>query len=89
MTIVLNKGERRHVKLMIHSCKNENFEITTAEYELTKHDSTSPEESGSGNILEHMIDIVVEPKEKAEYTLNVTYRIADEILIEPIGIKVI
>lgn len=36
MTIVLDKGERRHVKLMIHSCKNENFEIITADYELKK-----------------------------------------------------
>lgn len=89
MTIVLDKGERRHVKLMIHSCKNENFEIITADYELKKHGSDKTEDSGSGNILENMIDIVIEPKEKAEYTLKVTYRIADEILIESIGIKVI
>lgn len=36
MGIVLDFGERRHIKLMILSCKKEDFEIMDCDYELKK-----------------------------------------------------
>lgn len=89
MGIVLDFGERRHIKLMILSCKKEDFEIMDCDYELKKYGNSEAEDSGPGNILEHMIDIVIEPKECGKYQLKVTYRIADEILIETVGVNVI
>lgn len=89
MGIVLDFGERRHIKLMIHSCKEQDFEIMDCDYELKKYGNSEAEDSGAGNILEHMIDIVIEPKERGKYQLKVTYRIADEILIETVGVDVI
>lgn len=61
----------------------------TITYELKKYENSEVEDSGAGNILEHMIDIVIEPKERGKYQLKFTYRIADEILIETIGVDVI
>jgi len=89
MGIVLDFGERRHIQFLIHSCKDENFQIADCDYELKKYGASEPEDSGSGNALDHMIDIVIEPKERGKYQLKVTYRIVDEILIETVGVDVI
>lgn len=44
--------------------------------------------TGACSIYEHQIDTVIEPKHKGDYTLKITYKILDEILIETIGITV-
>lgn len=88
MTLRFDHGEIRHVQLMIHSKKNEPFEIADASYKLIRLGSTEPEDSGLSNIYEHMIDTVISPKEKGAYQLKVEYHIADETLIETVSIQV-
>ena len=88
MNVFFNIGENRHVKLLIHSVKNENFEISSASYILKKNCSDIPESQGTSNIMEHVIDTVICPKEVGSYTLSITYTIADETLIENIGVCV-
>ena len=73
--------------LDVFSCKNEDFTLQSASYELLD-DSGNPESSGVCSIYEHQIDTVVEPKHKGDYTLKITYKILDETLIEMIGITV-
>lgn len=88
MNVVFDLGENRHVKLLIHSTKNENFEISSASYVLKKNGSDISESEGISNINGHVIDTVISPKEVGNYTLTVTYHIADEVLIESVGVYV-
>lgn len=85
--IVFDLGERRHVMIDVYSCKNEEFSIQSASYELF-NGLGNLEDSGACSIYEHQIDTVVEPKERGNYTLKITYKILDETLIELIGITV-
>lgn len=89
MTVIMDFGESRHVKLMIHNCKGDEFEIVRADYEFTLKGADEPETSGTANIVEHIIDIAVNPKQKGTYTLKVTYHIADETLIDTVEVQVI
>lgn len=89
MTVVFDYGEVRHVKLRIHSCKNENFEIVSASYTLTVAGETEPEDSGLCIILGHTLDMVINPKKKVRYLLKITYYIGDETLIDTVEVRVI
>lgn len=89
MTAAFDLGENRHIKLKIHSVKNDLFEIESASYILWKKNSDEPEDMGSSNIYEHIIDTVICPKEAGEYVLKITYHIADEVLIENIKVLVL
>lgn len=80
-------GERRHVMLLVHSCKDEDFEILDASYRLLKS-SGELEDEGACVINEHVIDLVIQPETSGSYRLQVTYHIADETLIENIIVKV-
>lgn len=48
----------------------------------------SLESNGSCNIYNHLIDTVIAPQEKGEYRLIITYKIADEVLIESVKVWV-
>lgn len=89
MMVILDYGERRHVKIEVYSCKDEFFEIKEGTYVFTKEQETTPEDEGSCNIYNHVMDIVLEPKYRGEYKLLITYNIADEILIEKVKVVVI
>lgn len=89
MTVVFDYGESRHIKLRICSCKNEDFEIISASYELTKKGNDKPEDSGGCVLYGHVIDISINPKERGTYLLKITYYIADETLIENLEVRVI
>ena len=86
--LIFDFGERRHVILDVYSSKNESFSISEATYELIREDSGEIESSGACSIYEHQIDTVVEPESVGDYTLKITYKILDEVLIEQIGITV-
>jgi hypothetical protein len=86
--VSMNLGERRHIKLQAHSRKQENFEIIDASYILAKTGETSREDEGKCEINEHILDMVISPKKKGQYTLEITYKIADEILIDIVDIVV-
>ena len=86
--LVFNLGERRHVLVDISNKKTNEFEIQQATYKFTYDDTEEVEESGTCVITGHRLDIVLEPKLKGEYTLDVTYKVLDETLIELIGIAV-
>lgn len=88
MELKFDIGENRHVKLLIHSTKDENFVIDTASYSLTKVGEEEQEATGPCMIYDHVIDTVISPKETGIYHLKITYKITDEILIEVIEIMV-
>lgn len=89
MTVLFNVGEIQHVKLRIYSCKNEDFEIQNATYELTENGKEETEEKGSPIIYDHIIDTLIAPKNKGAYKLKITYNIADETLIEIVDVRVV
>ncbi len=89
MTVIMDYGESRHIKLMIHNCRGDEFEIVRAEFEFTPKGADIPEASGLASIVEHIIDIAVTPRQKGTYTLKVTYHIADETLIDTVEVQVI
>lgn len=86
--IYMELGESRHVRLQIHSIRNDDFEISSAAYELLPVGAEQPEDEGNPLILEHMIDMVITPQAAGVYQLRVTYTIADEILIDMIEVRV-
>lgn len=88
MRVKFDLGENRHVKLIIHSLKNENFEIDNASYTLTKVGNTEEESSGPCMIYDHEIDSVISPNEKGVYHLKITYKILDETLIDIVEVMV-
>ena len=82
-------GEIRHIKILINSCENGNrFEIEKASYKLFFNGENIPESEGASIVFEHTIDQVISPKKIGKYILQITYYIADEILIEKIEVRV-
>lgn len=88
MKVTFDLGETRHVKLLIHSCKGDDFEIVSASYQFVQKGAETPEDEGASVIMEHVIDQVITPKNKGWYNLIVTYMIADETLIENVEVQV-
>ena len=88
MHVEFDLGETRHVKIEILSCKNNPFEIASASYALTARGDAEPESQGASVIMDHVIDQVITPRKRGIYILAVTYRIADETLIENIQVQV-
>lgn len=86
MKLYFELGERRHVHLEIYSCKNENFKIISAEWELIKYGEV--ESAGDCNIMDHLLDMLIQPNEKGYYKLKVIYQIGDETLIDIVEIQV-
>lgn len=86
--VELEHGENRHVKLKIHSCKQEDFYIIDAKYSLLRCGDEVPEEEGTCNIHDKVIDTVINPKRTGTYHLKITYYILDETLIDVIEVKV-
>lgn len=88
MSIRFDFGERKHVQLLIHSVKNDNFVILDASYTLIKKRTGVTESQGPCEINDHIIDTIISPQEKGTYELKITYHIADETLIESIEVLV-
>ena len=88
MQVIIDFGETRHIMLEVVSIKNDEFVISSASYVLRNEQTGKDEAAGSCNIIEHLIDTVIEPKEKGEYQLIVTYKIADETLIDAVKVVV-
>lgn len=81
-------GETRHVKIRIYSCGDAPFEISSAKYSLYVKGCTEQEDGGASVIQEHVIDQIITPKRRGTYNLQITYRIADETLIENVEVRV-
>lgn len=87
MRVVMDLGETRHIRLEIFNIYNQDFTIKKCDYELTSPTGES-EMIGQADILDHIIDVLVEPKFSGDYDLKFTYYIADEILIEHVKVTV-
>lgn len=85
--IVMDFGETRHIRLKVINTKGQDFKITKCDYELQSPDGEI-EAGGQTDILEHILDVVITPKMRGEYQLKYIYYIADEILIERVGLTV-
>lgn len=86
--IYMELGESRHIRLKIHSIKNDAFEISKASYTLLPMEKEEAEDEGAAVILDHIIDVVITPQNIGVYHLRVTYEIADEILIDTVEVRV-
>lgn len=86
MKLKIDLGENRHVRLLIHSKKQEDFVIDTASYVLEKNGIIEAE--GACMIIDHIIDTVINPEEAGIYVLRIKYMIADETLIDVIEVMV-
>lgn len=84
--IYFDKGECRHVKLLIHAVDDAPFTIHGAHYELMW--AGEIEASGGCAIDGHVLDAYISPKNKTTYRLRITYTIADETLVEQIDVEV-
>lgn len=88
LKIVMDLGETRHVQLKICSSVKDDFNILDATYVLQKMGDQEAEDSGRCVIREHIIDTVITPKEPGTYKFQVTYTIADEVLIDTVEVRV-
>ena len=66
----------------------DDFNILDATYVLQKMGNQEAEDSGACVIREHIIDTVITPKEPGTYKFQVTYTIADEVLIDTVEVRV-
>ena len=88
MTVPFELGEQKHGRWRVGSCKNENFLITAASYELYYRGAKEPEDTGHSEIQEHILDTLIQPKKKGMYKLLVMYEILDEKLIAEVEVAV-
>lgn len=88
MSIVIDFGEARHIRLEICNIYNQDFTIKKCDFEL-KNQTGQIESTGQADIINHIIDVLIEPKSCGDYDLKFTYYIADEILIEHVKVAVI
>ena len=84
--LMFDQGEERHVRLQIKNIRGDPFTILKAQFELVR--GTKGEDFGDAQILDHVIDVLIAPKEIGIYKLKITYWIGDETLIEVIRIEV-
>jgi len=83
----LHAGEKRHIRLLVHSTNDEAFYIRNARWELKNFSET--EATGVCVVDEHQISCLIEPKKaQTTYKLRITYEIADEVLVEVVEIQV-
>jgi hypothetical protein len=83
--IEFDVGEEKHVRLMIHSTRDDAFEIDDAKWELLKAGTVVA--SGECTINDHEIDMLIAPEARCRHQLVITYKIADETLIEQIEVQ--
>lgn len=88
MSLVMDFGEIRHIRLLIKNIYNRDFQILKCDYELRDPEGEI-EASGAADIADHVLDVLVSPKTRGEYDVKFTYIIADETLIEHVNLKVI
>lgn len=88
MSLVINLGEIRHVRLLIKNIYNQSFSILKCDYEL-RGPTGEIESKGAADIADHVLDVLISPKTIGDYDLKFTYIIADETLIDHVSIKVI
>lgn len=79
-------GEDRHVRIKVHATNGEPFQIREARWELKCAGQT--ESDGECLIDGSIIDAKIQPQKKTQYWLYITYRVADETLIECIEVVV-
>ncbi len=79
-------GEERHVRILIHATNGEPFQIREASWELKR--GRDPEASGDCIIDGTVIDAKIQPQIRTTYQLYITYKVADETLIECIEVEV-
>lgn len=84
--VQFDAGEERHVRLMIHATDQAAFTIRDAGWKLLWGGEI--EAIGECRVNEHVIDAFIAPKNRTAYVLQITYRVADETLIEKIGVMV-
>lgn len=77
-------GENKHVRIRVHARNNEPFVIRNATWELKS--SYETEASGECFIDGTVIDAQIAPKKRLEYKLYITYKVADETLMECIEV---
>lgn len=90
MSIVMEVGEVRHVRIKILNINpNVSFQIIDASYEIYEKKTQEKIKNGKCNIIEHILDVVVEAKEKGNFGLKYIYKIADETLIDEVEVCVL
>ena len=87
-SIKFDLGEKRHIRTQVKPVGGEekSFIIRSARWELKK--SGNIVDSGDCTIIEHELDAVITPPSVDDYTLKLTYEIADEIWVDVIHIEV-
>ncbi|MDD3253836.1 MAG: hypothetical protein PHV18_14910 [Lachnospiraceae bacterium] len=85
--ISFDAGEQRHIKILIHSIKNDPFVIRNAKWELVC--AGTVESYGDCEIEEHVIDAFIAPQSRSMYRLRIQYEIADEVLVEQMEVVVV
>ena len=87
--VMLNAGETRCIRISIHSIKDQIFVLEEASFSLLLLKDKVAESNGNCKIYEHEIEAIVSQKQRGTYTLDIKYVILDEVLIEPIELKVV
>lgn len=76
------RGEDRHVRFRVHSAKGTDMIVESASYELKKYGEV--EASGQCEIEKENTDVYLDmklfPQSTGRYSLEITYRVADETL---------
>lgn len=80
-------GEDKHIRFMVHALNNEAFIIREAGFSLSC--AGSIEASGTCVIEDHVIDAKIAPEKTGNYQLSISYKVADETLIEKIEVVVV
>lgn len=83
----MNLGERRVVIVQITACDGEPFTITNPTYSLLF--KGEPEDTGVPLLEEHEMTVTVEPQNTGQYTLELKFEVASEIIIRKEIISVI
>lgn len=83
------KGEKRKIVLFVHSKKNEEFSILSAQIEVRRYDTII--ETPLAEINDHEISFIVDTAdyEKGKYDVVLTYVVADEKIIAKFMLEVV
>lgn len=84
--IELVKGERRKIKLSVHSKKNDIFVIRNSKVEIFLYGELI--KTMNCDIDEHDIVFTLELDEAGNYSMTATYEIADEIIKNKFKVEV-
>lgn len=86
MTLIVDHGEVRNVRILVSNKKGDEFQIYNARYEMEKTDNYEILQSEECKIDGHVISAMISVQDTGVYSLKFIYQIGNETLVDVVEV---